>query len=95
MSKILDDYHIETDPRFKQCFREAAMTLGLYTLHMVWTIGLAYGLWALLGPESRTFGLPTYLFWSVVVGSLLLILIVYLTTRYLYKDMPLDGNLEK
>src|SRR5699024_2976768 len=92
MRNILDEYGIDQDPRFAQCFREAAISLLIYALHMSWTIGLAYGIWFLGDQGARVFGLPAYLFWSVIVSSLFLILLVWLVTRYYYKDMPLDDD---
>ena len=93
MSKILDDYGIERDPRFAQCFKEAAAALGVFVLHMAFVLGTVYVLWFHADRGLRVFGLPAYLFWGVFVGSLLLIAAVWALTRLYYRDMSLDDDI--
>ena len=58
MSKVLDDYGIERDPRFAQCFKEAAAALGVFVLHMAFVLGTVYVLWFHADRDLRVFGLP-------------------------------------
>lgn len=92
MSKILKEYGIEEDPRYKQCFKEAMSALILYAVHMVWVLGSVYLLWYVGDSDGRVFGLPSYLFWGVLVGSIALIIAIWLMIKFIYKDMPLDAE---
>ena len=90
MSKILKEYGIQEDPRYKQCFKEAMAALYLYAAHMVAVFLIIYFLWYLGDRQSTVMGLPSYLFWGVFVISILLIFAVWVLVRFYYKDMSLE-----
>ncbi|KWX68487.1 DUF997 family protein [Mycobacterium sp. NAZ190054] len=91
MSKLLQEYGIEEDPRNRQCFKEAMSALGLFSVYTIVVVVAAAALWA-LDPEGRIFGLPTYLFWTGVVAPVALVVSVWAMTRFTYQDMPLDPD---
>lgn len=95
MSKILKEYGIEEDPRYRQCFKEAMAVLYLYIAHMIIVLGCVYFLWYLGNKQSQVLGFPSYIFWGVIIVSIGLIISVWLLVKFYYKDIPLEADLYK
>lgn len=86
------------DPRFKIANREALIGIGLAIINFVWWYGFAYGLGSKQPEEyDFIFGLPSWFFYSCVVGFLLMIFLVILVVKFLLKEVPFDdeGNGEQ
>ena len=80
-----------TDGRFAQADREALITLGAYALYFLWWYVSAYG------PGdgdpanySRIMGMPSWFFFSCIVGYPLITLLLWGLMRLFFRDMPLD-----
>ncbi len=81
------------DPRYRQANREALFGLLLFILNFVWWFACAYG------PGSRPvheytyiLGFPAWFFYSAILGYVVFTALAWLMVRYLFKDMPLDGE---
>ncbi|MBY0095839.1 YhdT family protein [Mesobacillus maritimus] len=86
----------EHDSRFKIARREAWIGIILVIINFVWWYGFAYG----LGSESveeygYVFGLPAWFFYSCVGGFVLMVVLVTLAVKYLFKEVPFDDEQEE
>jgi uncharacterized membrane protein YhdT len=86
----------EHDSRFKIARREAWIGIILVIINFVWWYGFAYG----LGSESveeygYVFGLPAWFFYSCVGGFVLMVVLVTLAVRYLFKEVPFEDEQEE
>lgn len=79
------------DRRFKVANREALIGVGLALFNFIWWFGFAYGLGD-RSPEDYTYimGLPSWFFYSCVVGFLIMSLLVILVVKFLFIEVPLD-----
>lgn len=79
------------DKRFKIAQREAMIGIVLVVINFIWWFGFAYGMGS-GNPEDYTyvFGLPAWFFFSCVVGFLVMVVLVTLTVKYLFKEVPFD-----
>ncbi len=82
-----------TDHRFKIANREALIGIGLAIFNFIWWFGFAYGLGDRT-PEDYTYimGLPSWFFFSCVVGFLIMVLLVILVVNFLFTEVPLDDE---
>lgn len=83
------------DPRFKIANREAWIGIILVIINFVWWYGFAYGLGA--GPvEDYTYimGLPSWFFYSCVAGFLVMVVLVGLAVKFLFKEVPYEDDME-
>ncbi|EKN71404.1 sodium/pantothenate symporter [Neobacillus bataviensis LMG 21833] len=87
MKKTVDSL----DKRFIIAHREALIGVVLVIINFIWWYGFAYGLGS-AKVESYTyiFGLPAWFFYSCIVGSIVMIILVILTVKFLFKDVPFD-----
>ncbi len=83
----------QTDRRFKVANREALIGVGLALFNFIWWFGFAYGLGDRT-PEDYTYvmGLPSWFFYSCVVGFLIMVLLVILVVKFLFTEVPLDDE---
>jgi uncharacterized membrane protein YhdT len=86
----------EHDSRFKIARREAWIGIILVIINFVWWYGFAYG----LGSESveeygYVFGLPAWFFYSCVGGFVLMVVLVTLAVKYLFKEVPFEDEQEE
>ncbi len=84
------------DGRFAQADREALIALGAYALYFLWWYATAYG----LGdgdPQSysRIMGMPSWFFYSCIVGYPLITLFLWGVMRLFFRNMPLDDDREE
>lgn len=77
------------DKRFKIAHREALIGVVLVLINFIWWYGFAYGLGS-VEVENYTyiFGLPAWFFYSCVLGSIVMIILVIFTVKVLFKEVP-------
>ena len=91
-NKDSDDW--ELDPLFLQARREMWMVLGLFSISLIWTISAAnwLGYQAPLPADvdrlSLTWGMPTWVFWSVIAPWILLDVVAVWFCFYYMQDEP-------
>lgn len=81
------------DKRFKIAHREALIGIVLVLINFIWWYGFAYG----LGSDNvkhytYIFGLPAWFFYSCIVGFILMVILVILTVKFLFKDVPFEDE---
>lgn len=86
----------EKDPRFKIAHREALIGVILVLINFVWWYGFAYGMGS-QNVEKYTyiFGLPAWFFYSCVAGFILMVILVTLAVKVLFKEVSYDEEDEK
>ncbi|RDI43142.1 putative membrane protein YhdT [Falsibacillus pallidus] len=83
------------DWRFKVADRELKIGLLLAVIHFLWWYGFAYGMGN--GPVSGykyIWGLPSWFFYSCIVGFVFITILVILSVKFLFKEVPFEeeGN---
>jgi uncharacterized membrane protein YhdT len=81
------------DKRFKIAHREALIGVILVIINFIWWYGFAYG----LGSEkvenyTYVFGFPAWFFYSCIVGFILMVILVTLVVKFLFKDIPFEDE---
>lgn len=80
----------------KQINKETIMTLGMYIFFFIWWYGFAYGLGSKSVEEyTYIFGLPTWFFYSCIVGYILICLMVLIVVKKFFKDVPFEEDEHK
>lgn len=81
------------DPRFKIANREALIGCALAVFNFVWWYGFAYGMGS-KPPEEYTyvFGFPAWIFYSLIVGTLLMFVLVFIVVQFMLKDISLEDE---
>lgn len=81
--------------RFAVAHREALIGCGLAVINFLWWFGFAYGLGS-KPPEEYSYilGFPAWIFFSLIFGTILMFVLVYLVVKFLLTDMPLDDEEE-
>ena len=81
----------QEEKSYKIAHREAIIGIVLVVFNFIWWFGFAYGLGS-GDPLKYTyiFGLPAWFFYSCVVGLLVMILLVSLSVRYLFEEVPFE-----
>lgn len=81
------------DWRYPIAHREAWIGIALVFFHFAWWYGFAYGFGA-KPVESYTYilGFPAWFFYSCILGFILIIVLVSLVVRFLFKDLPLESD---
>lgn len=83
------------DPRFKIAEREAWIGIGLVIFNFVWWFGFAYGMGsAPVDQYQFIFGLPAWFFYSCVVGFIIMVILVIITVKFFFKEVPFDEEIE-
>jgi len=79
------------DKRFKIAHREALIGVILVIINFIWWYGFSYGLGsAKVEDYQYIWGLPAWFFYSCIVGTLLMIVLVSLTVKFFFKDVPFE-----
>jgi uncharacterized membrane protein YhdT len=79
------------DKRFKVAHREALIGVVLVIINFIIWYGFAYGLGsAKVEDYTYIFGLPAWFFYSCIAGTIFMIILVILTIKFLFKDVPFD-----
>lgn len=77
------------DWRFKVANREALIGVGLAIFNFIWWFGFAYGLGSRPVEEyTYVFGLPSWFFYSCVVGFVTITVLVILVVLLVFKEVP-------
>ncbi|MCF3944554.1 YhdT family protein [Oceanobacillus alkalisoli] len=76
--------------RFAIANREALIGCGLALFNFVWWFGFAYGLGS-KPPEEYTYvmGFPAWIFYSLILGTLVMFVLVALVVKFFLKDISL------
>ncbi|ERN53676.1 MULTISPECIES: YhdT family protein [Alkalihalophilus] len=84
------------DPRFKIANREALIGVGLVLFNFIWWFGFAYGLGSRPVEEySYIFGLPSWFFYSCVVGFLIMVVLVIVAVKGFFVEVPFEDEEEE
>ena len=85
----------EKDPRFKIAHREAWIGVILVIINFCWWFGFAYGMGS-VSVENYTYilGLPAWFFYSCVGGFILMVILVVLAVKFLFKEVSFEDNME-
>ncbi len=79
------------DPRFKIAHKEAMLGVGLAIFNFIWWYGFAYGMGSKpISSYQYIFGFPAWFFYSCIVGFIVVTLLLILTVKFLFTDLPLD-----
>ncbi|MFK9090163.1 YhdT family protein [Bacillus salipaludis] len=79
------------DKRFKIAHREALIGVVLVIINFIWWYGFAYGLGsAKVEKYTYIFGLPAWFFYSCIAGFIVMVILVILTVKFLFKEVPFD-----
>lgn len=79
------------DKRFKIAHREALIGVILVLINFILWYGFGYGLGSQkIENYSYIFGLPAWFFYSCILGSIVMIILVILTVKFLFKDLPFE-----
>lgn len=84
------------DKRFKIAHREALIGVGLVIINFAIWYGFAYGLGS-GDPLEYTyiFGFPAWFFYSCIVGTVVMIVLVWLAMKLFFTEVPLDKEEQK
>ena len=81
----------QLDKRFKIAHREAIIGIILVLINFIWWYGFAYGLGsAKVEQYSYIFGLPAWFFYSCILGSIIMVILVIITVKVLFKEVSFD-----
>jgi uncharacterized membrane protein YhdT len=81
------------EKRFKIAHREAWIGVILVIFNFLWWYGFGYGLGsAKVENYSYIFGFPAWFFYSCIVGFIVMVFIVIVTVKFLFKDVPFEDE---
>ncbi len=91
MSDNLKEF--EDDPRFRVANREALIGCAIAVVNFIWWLGFAYGLGSKPVEEyTYIFGFPAWFFYSCIVGTIVITLVVIFVVKTWYKEIPLGSK---
>jgi uncharacterized membrane protein YhdT len=79
------------DKRFKIAHKEAIIGVVLVIINFLWWYGFAYGMGS--GDPAQyqyIFGMPEWFFYSCVVGTIVMIILIFLSVKFLFKEVDFD-----
>ncbi|MCM3567428.1 YhdT family protein [Neobacillus mesonae] len=81
------------DKRFKIAHREALIGVVLVVINFLWWYGFAYGLGSdKVEHYTYILGLPAWFFYSCIVGFFVMVILVILTVKFLFTDVPFEDE---
>ncbi|THE11094.1 DUF997 family protein [Bacillus timonensis] len=81
------------DPRFKISDREAKIGVGIALANFIWWFVFAYGLGSKdVENYSYVFGLPSWFFYSCVLGFVVFTLVIVIVVKKFLVEIPLESN---
>jgi uncharacterized membrane protein YhdT len=84
------------DKRFKIANREALIGVVLVAINFAIWFGFAYGLGSGNPTEyTYVFGFPAWFFYSCIAGSIFMIVLIWITIKLFFKDIPFDHEEEE
>lgn len=72
----------------KQLNKESVITILLYLFYFAWWYYFAYIY--ISGPDDFTFGLPSWFFYSCVLGLVVINILVFIAVKFFFKEIDLD-----
>ncbi|MED4475947.1 YhdT family protein [Oceanobacillus caeni] len=88
-----DKENQKVDYRIKIGNREALIGVGLFLFNFVWWFAFAYGLGSKDPFEySYVFGFPSWFFYSCVLGSIIICILVFIIVKGFFKDIPFEDE---
>ncbi|UII56493.1 YhdT family protein [Cytobacillus spongiae] len=79
------------DPRFKIAHKEAWIGIGLVIFNFLWWFGFSYGLGSQpVEKYEYIWGLPAWFFYSCVVGFVVMVILVWLVVKFVFKEVSFD-----
>ena len=79
------------DRRFKIAHKEAMIGIILVVINFLLWYGFAYGLGSGDPREYRyILGMPEWFFYSCVIGSIVMFILVFLCVKFLFKEVPFE-----
>ncbi|WP_042353997.1 YhdT family protein [Bacillus rubiinfantis] len=92
----MNKHFSQKDKRFKIAHREALIGVGLVIFNFTWWYGFAYGLGSKKVEEyTYIWGLPAWFFYSCIAGFIIMVLLVTLTVKFFFKDIPFEEEGEE
>ncbi|QQK81645.1 YhdT family protein [Salicibibacter cibi] len=83
----------DQDPRFKVANREALIGVGLACFNFIWWYAFAYGLGSQpVANYDFILGMPAWFFYSCLIGSVIMIILVAVMVKLFFKEVPLDDE---
>ncbi len=83
-----------TDKRFKIAHREAIIGVVLVIINFIWWYGFGYGLGSdKVENYTYIYGLPAWFFYSCILGSIVMIILVILAVKFFFKDVPFEDEM--
>jgi len=81
------------DWRFRIAHREAIIGCVLAMINFIWWFGFAYGLGS-KPPEQYSYvlGFPAWIFYSLIVGTLVMFILVFIVVKFFLTEVPLDDD---
>jgi uncharacterized membrane protein YhdT len=94
MADLIKKYDIKVDPRYRQCNKEALITFLVYVAFGIFNSIVIYVLGVRKSPSEYGFvwGLPSWLFYGVIVVGALFFVAVLITVKFVYKELPLESE---
>lgn len=81
----------QKDWRFRVSHREAIIGCILAIFNFVWWFGFAYGLGSKPPEEySYVLGFPAWIFYSLILGTFVMFILVFIVVKYFLTEVPLD-----
>jgi len=79
------------DKRFKVAHREALIGVILVIINFILWYGFGYGLGSAdVEDYQYIMGLPAWFFYSCIVGSIVMVVLVAFTVKFVFKDVPFE-----
>ncbi|RFB19307.1 DUF997 family protein [Bacillus sp. HNG] len=79
------------DRRYKVAKKEALLGIGLAVFNFIWWFGFAYGFGSEPVSEyTYIAGLPSWFFYSCVVGFIVVVLLVIILVKVFFNEVPFD-----
>lgn len=84
------------DPRFKVANREAIIGIVLVVVNFAIWYGFAYGLGS-KDPSEYTYiaSFPAWFFYSCIAGTIFMIVLIWITIKLFFKNIPFDDGGEE
>lgn len=90
------DLYLKDDLRFKIAKKEALIGVILAVVHFIWWYGFAYGLGkGKVEKYTYILGLPAWFFYSCILGFLVVVILVILSVKLLFKEVPFEEEGEQ
>ncbi|MGP4075524.1 YhdT family protein [Halobacillus sp. K22] len=90
------DKQFGEDPRYRVANREALIGVVLVIINFALWFGFAYGLGSKPVEEySYIWGMPAWFFYSCIASTILVILLVVLAVKYLFKEVSFEEEEEE